>query len=292
MELTPAQVDELAGDPAVVSVERDAPPTPDDERAGAVLAGQLPTTWPGTTARFPGLTPFDTTIDVTDSGLDDGSRPQRRLPCRRGVVATPAGSPTTSTTPATATRSTAPDTAPTSRRSRQATTPRPAARTRTAPASATDSAIAPLATLGVSKIFRCDGSGLNLSTGQVAAISAAAAGSGARHLEQLVGTRGRPGSAARTARAPAPTTRSCATPCPRSQGSSRWSRCSRPATTAPTAPGPLNAEASAKNVITVGASEGTRLGERLRRLRADHDAATTPARSRRSRRAGPRTTGG
>ncbi len=83
LELSPSGVAELARDPAVVAIERDAPPTPADERADQIVAGNL--TPPALTqpsapsylawhnARI--TAPFDATIDVTDSGLDNGTSP-------------------------------------------------------------------------------------------------------------------------------------------------------------------------------------------------------------------------
>ena len=41
LELSAAELAELARDPGVVAIERDAPPTPSDERAAQIVAGNL-----------------------------------------------------------------------------------------------------------------------------------------------------------------------------------------------------------------------------------------------------------
>lgn len=79
LELSPSEVDELASDAAVVAIERDAAPRLADERAAQIVAGNLNAflqpsapdylTW--NAARFPGS--FDFAIDVTDTGIDDGA---------------------------------------------------------------------------------------------------------------------------------------------------------------------------------------------------------------------------
>ncbi len=81
LELTAADVAELAGDPAVVAIEPDPLPTPNDERTAQIVAGNLappaftapsgPGYLPWHDAQFPGG--YDVTIDVTDTGLDDGT---------------------------------------------------------------------------------------------------------------------------------------------------------------------------------------------------------------------------
>ena len=81
LELSAADVAELASDPAVVAIEPDALPTPNDERTAQIVAGNLAPpaftapSGPGYLAwhdaQFPGG--YDVTIDVTDTGLDDGS---------------------------------------------------------------------------------------------------------------------------------------------------------------------------------------------------------------------------
>ena len=81
----------------------------------------------------------------------------------------------------------------------------------------------------------------------------------------------------RTTRPRRSSTRSCATRCPRRRARSRWSRSSRPATTAPGA-GTLNTPGTAKNVITVGANESER-AFRHRRLRDDATARRTTSRT-------------
>ena len=257
VELTPAQVDELAGDPAVVSVERDAPPTPDDERAGAVLAGQSDyLAWHD--ARFPGLTPFDTTIDVTDSGLDDPADPSADFHVD-GVSSNPGriaydvdytgdGDTVDCTGHGTNVASIA--------AGYNAST---GGQNQDGSGFSYGLGIAPLATLGVSKIFRCDGSGLNLSTGQVAAISAAAAGSGADISNNSwgLGAPGFYGAYSARARAYDSVVRDSL---PAIAGQQPLVEVFSAGNDGADGAGTLNAEASAKNVITVGASEGTRLG--------------------------------
>ena len=134
------------GDPAVVAIERDAPPKPDRRARRQIVAGNLNAFLAAERARLPGLARRRASRHAA-STFDD--RRHRLRPRRRhdpapdfldGVVLTPAGSPTSRTTRATRTRATAPATAPTSRRSPRATTPGPAPRTRTAPASTTGSA--------------------------------------------------------------------------------------------------------------------------------------------------------
>ena len=80
LELSPAQVDELARDPGVVTIERDLAPRPFDERASQILAGNLNGFHPSAPGylswydlHFPGS--FDQTIDFTDTGLDNGASP-------------------------------------------------------------------------------------------------------------------------------------------------------------------------------------------------------------------------
>ncbi|MBA3263593.1 MAG: S8 family serine peptidase, partial [Thermoleophilaceae bacterium] len=83
LELSAAEVAALARDPGVVAIERDAPPAPSDERAAQIVAGNLAApaftqpSDPGYLAwhngRIPG--PFNVTIDVTDTGLDNGTDP-------------------------------------------------------------------------------------------------------------------------------------------------------------------------------------------------------------------------
>jgi subtilisin-like proprotein convertase family protein len=79
LELAPDEVDGLARDPAVVTIEPDAAPRPHDERASQITAGNLnaflgpsaPTYLTWHNARF--TPPFNFAIDVTDSGVDDGT---------------------------------------------------------------------------------------------------------------------------------------------------------------------------------------------------------------------------
>jgi subtilisin-like proprotein convertase family protein len=79
LELTPTEVDRLARDPAVVAIERELAPVPSDERTSQIVAGNLnpflTPTGPGYLAwhdaRF--SSPFAFAIDVTDSGVDNGT---------------------------------------------------------------------------------------------------------------------------------------------------------------------------------------------------------------------------
>jgi subtilisin-like proprotein convertase family protein/subtilisin family serine protease len=78
-ELSPSEVDRLARDPAVVAIERELSPELTDERTSQIMAGNLNAflapSGPGYLAwhdaRFP--SPFSFAIDVTDSGVDDGT---------------------------------------------------------------------------------------------------------------------------------------------------------------------------------------------------------------------------
>jgi subtilisin-like proprotein convertase family protein len=256
VELMPEQVDDLAAEPAVVSVERDAPPTPDDERAGAVLAGQSDYLgWHD--ARFPGMTAFDTTIDVTDSGLDDPADPSADFhvdgsSANPGRIAydvdyTGDGDTVDCTGHGTNVASIA------------------AGYNSSAGSQNQESGfnyglgIAPLATLGVSKIFRCDGSGIPLSTGQVTSMSAAAAGSGADISNNSWGLGGVGFSGAYSARARAYDS-IVRDALPAIPGQQPLVEVFSAGNDGADGDGTVNAEASAKNVISVGASEGTRLG--------------------------------
>jgi subtilisin-like proprotein convertase family protein/subtilisin family serine protease len=79
LELSATEVDRLARDPAVVAIERELPPRLTDERTSQIVAGNLnPFLAPSDpgylawyNARFPA--PFTFAIDVTDSGIDDGT---------------------------------------------------------------------------------------------------------------------------------------------------------------------------------------------------------------------------
>jgi subtilisin-like proprotein convertase family protein len=85
LELAPAELAALARDPAVVAIERYVPPAPSDERAAQIVAGNLAApafTQPSDPgylgwhdARFPGSATFPFAIDITDTGLDNGSDP-------------------------------------------------------------------------------------------------------------------------------------------------------------------------------------------------------------------------
>jgi subtilisin-like proprotein convertase family protein len=81
--LSPSEAAELARDPGVVAVEASAEPELFDERAAQIVAGNLspsfapasPTylDWLEDPARIPNQATFDFAIDVTDEGLDDGA---------------------------------------------------------------------------------------------------------------------------------------------------------------------------------------------------------------------------
>jgi subtilisin-like proprotein convertase family protein/subtilisin family serine protease len=79
LELAPDEVERLARDPAVVTIEPDAAPELNDERGAQIVAGNLnaflgpsaPSYLAWHNARF--APPFNFAIDVTDSGVDDGT---------------------------------------------------------------------------------------------------------------------------------------------------------------------------------------------------------------------------
>ena len=84
LQLTADEAAELARDPAVVAIEPYAEPGLADERAAQIVAGNLsgfaPSSpdyldWLVDPARFPSETTFDFAIDVTDEGLDGGVSP-------------------------------------------------------------------------------------------------------------------------------------------------------------------------------------------------------------------------
>jgi subtilisin-like proprotein convertase family protein len=81
LELTAAEAAGLARDPAVVAVEPYAEPRPSDERAAQLVAGNLAgfapsgpgyLGWLVNPARIPSQASFDFAVDVTDGGLDAG----------------------------------------------------------------------------------------------------------------------------------------------------------------------------------------------------------------------------
>ena len=204
------------------------------------------------------MTPFDTTIDVTDSGLDDAADPSADFHVD-GVSSNPGriaydvdytgdGDTVDCTGHGTNVASIA--------AGYNAST---GGQNQDGSGFSYGLGIAPLATLGVSKIFRCDGSGLNLSTGQVAAISAAAAGSGADISNNSwgLGAPGFYGAYSARARAYDSVVRDAL---PAIAGQQPLVEVFSAGNDGADGDGTLNAEASAKNVITVGASEGTRLG--------------------------------
>ena len=84
LQLTADEASELARDPAVVAIEPYAEPGLADERAAQIVAGNLsgfaPSApdyldWLVDPARFPSEATFDFAIDVTDEGLDGGVAP-------------------------------------------------------------------------------------------------------------------------------------------------------------------------------------------------------------------------
>ena len=81
LALAPDEVDELARDPAVVAIERDVLPAPSDERTSQIVAGNLNAfaqpSGPGYLAWHDAnfADPLGVTIDFTDSGLDSGATP-------------------------------------------------------------------------------------------------------------------------------------------------------------------------------------------------------------------------
>jgi subtilisin-like proprotein convertase family protein len=79
LALSPAEAAELARAPAVVAVEPYAEPELLDERAAQIVAGNLVApgylSWLVNPARVPNQSTFDFAIDVTDEGLDNGDDP-------------------------------------------------------------------------------------------------------------------------------------------------------------------------------------------------------------------------
>ena len=223
-------------------------PRPSDERADADRGRQPEPGFAQPSA--PGLPdlaqrslparPFGFAIDVTDCGLDDGA-PRARSPGlprgRRRLRNPDRVDYQVELHDRSSTHATARATAPTSRRSPPATTPRPGPPTRTAPASTTGSAWRRWPRIGVSKIFRrATGDRPRRPRWSPATRQPREAPTrGRAHLEQLVGTwrtgsRLGPYSVARARVRPAGARR----PVRHSAATRRWSRSSRPATTATT----------------------------------------------------------
>jgi subtilisin-like proprotein convertase family protein len=81
LRLSAAEVEALAADPAVVSVTPSSPPRLLDERASQIAAGNLSGFGPAGPSYLswhdarPGANSFDFAIDFTDEGLDNGSMP-------------------------------------------------------------------------------------------------------------------------------------------------------------------------------------------------------------------------
>jgi subtilisin-like proprotein convertase family protein len=102
LELSAGEVAGLARDPAVVAIEPDAAPTPSDERAAQIVAGNLGAPaftqpsgpgyldWLSQPSRFPSPATFGFAIDVTDTGFDNGADPPAHPDFRElGNVANP-----------------------------------------------------------------------------------------------------------------------------------------------------------------------------------------------------------
>ena len=135
LRLSAEEIEALAADPAVISVTPYSLPVLADERASQIVAGNLSGLGPAAATYLawhdsgPGTfagAPFNFVIDVTDEGIDNGSATAPGHPdfYANGTKPAPAGSPTTRTTRPTPHRRTAGGTGPTSPRSRRATTPR------------------------------------------------------------------------------------------------------------------------------------------------------------------------
>jgi subtilisin-like proprotein convertase family protein len=255
--LSLAQVDQLAADPVVVSIERDAAPAPDDERAGAVLAGlSLPTYLGWHSGAFPGATTasFDTTIDVTDSGLGDGALPS--LPdfheggAPAGIERVTFGGENKTNDPDLR------DCA--GHGTNVASAAAGYATTQDSGTYRLGLGVAPFARLWISKIFDCEGPNPDLSTGDVTDIASAASAGGAQISNNSwglgdVGYWGAYSNRARTYDMRVRDAQPGGADQPLVEVFSAGND-------GALGSGSLNAEASAKNVITVGASEGTRPG--------------------------------
>ena len=253
------------------------PPTPDRRARRQIVAGNLdPALTQPERARLPRLAqralpaPFDTTIDVTDSGLDDGTpRPLTRLPRGRRRPCNPDRIDYQSNYTADA------DTRDCTGHGTNVASIAAGYNASTRRANEDGAGFnyglgrgAAGARSGVSKIFDCDGA------------RGPASAPATRRLQRLRRrraasrtTRGDwagPASGGPTAPRRATTTRSCATPSPAPPATSRWSRCSRRATTATIGDGTrLDRRGSAKNVITVGRVRG-------RAARSGTDGCGTP----------------
>ena len=244
----------------------DALPTPNDERTAQIVAGNLASpaftapSGPGYLAwhdaRFPGRlrrrrstspTPASTTAAVTPEHPDfhelGSSSDPGRVDYQADYTSPAHGSISTPT------RATAAATAPTSPRSRPATTTRPGRENQDAAGFNYGLGIAPLARIGVVEDLQ-----LRTATARPArspttpSPRSRASPIGERlrrrrpHLEQLVGRRRRCRLGRVHARAARSSTSSCATPSRGPPVTSRWSRSSQPATTAPIGRDSIHAE--------------------------------------------------
>jgi subtilisin-like proprotein convertase family protein len=264
LELSAADVASLAADPAVVTIERDAPPAPADERADQIVAGNLTPpalTQPNGAAYLAWhnskiAAPLDATIDITDSGLDDGASPTTHPDFHvSGVPGNPdrvayeldysdsGGDTRDCTGHGTTAASIA------------------AGYNDSTGAANEDSAgfnyglgVAPLARIGVSRIFPCMGPAPDFTPADIA--SAAFAG-GATISNNSWGTGGTGGWGTYSARARDydGLVRDAQSG---SAGNQEMVEVFAAGNDGGTGEGTVAAEASAKNVITVGASEGVR----------------------------------
>lgn len=251
LELSPAAVDLLAADPAVLAIERDSAPVPADERSDQIVAGNLiapaftqpsgPTYLAWHNANIDA--PFDATIDVTDSGLY-GAHPD----FSGRVAYTNDYTSDADTTDCTGHGTSAASIAAGS----NSLTGSPWE----------DSAgfnhglgIAPLAQIGVSKIYTC--SGVFTTSFSAPAIASAAFGGGATITNNSWGTNGTLfwGAYSDRARAYDALVRDAQSG---TGGDQQMTEVFSAGNDGPTGEGTISAEASAKNVITVGATEGVR----------------------------------
>jgi subtilisin-like proprotein convertase family protein len=251
LELSAAAVSSLAADPAVVAIERDSAPVPADERTDQIVAGNLVApafTQPAApayllwhNARI--AAPFDGTIDITDSGLY-GAHPDFS-----GRVAYTHDYTSDS------------DTSDCTGHGTGAASIAAGSNTLTGP-SWEDSAgynhglgVAPLAEIGVSKIYTC--SGVFTPAFSAPAIASAAYAGGARITNNSWGTGGSSSWGAYSARARAydSLVRDSQSGTP---GDQPMTEVFSAGNDGQTGEGTVSTEGSAKNVITVGATEGVR----------------------------------
>jgi subtilisin-like proprotein convertase family protein len=263
LQLSPAKVGELARDPAVVAIERDVPPAPNDERAAQIVAGNLAApdftqpSGPGYLgwhdARFP--TPLSFAIDVTDTGLDNGSDPSDHADFHElgsavspdrvayGLDYTPDPDARDCTGHGTNVASIA-----------AGYNSGTGAQNEDGGAFNYGLGIAPLAQVGASKIFACNGSSAAFSPATVA--SNAYAG-GARISNNSWGTGTGLGWGSYTTRA-RDYDQLVRDAQPGTPGNQQMVEVFSAGNDGGHGYGSINAEGTAKNVITVGASEGVR----------------------------------